>query len=205
MKLIYDNEVNPMIEIYLSKNNINMSTNMYIVHRALVQQLHEKRQGNANSKTRSEVRGGGKKPWKQKGTGRARVGSIRSPLWRGGGTIFGPKTKNYSKKINKKEKRLAIRSILWNKKDYIHIIEDNSLSCNKPNTKLLISKINQLNINIKDKILIILTSYSLNTYLSIRNISHINLIDANHINTVALINTKYIIMEKSAINTLTQM
>ena len=82
----------------------------HIVHRALVRQINNGRQGTASSKTRAEVRGGGRKPWRQKGTGRARAGSIRSPLWRGGGVIFGPKPRDYTTKMNRKERRLALRT-----------------------------------------------------------------------------------------------
>jgi large subunit ribosomal protein L4 len=88
-----------------------------IVHRALVRQLANARQGNASTKTRAEVRGGGRKPWRQKGTGRARAGSIRSPLWRGGGVIFGPKPRDYETKMNRKERRLALRTVLFSRSE----------------------------------------------------------------------------------------
>ncbi len=114
---------------------VSESKKMYSIHRALVKQLHNKRKGNANCKSRSEVQGGGKKPWKQKGTGRARAGSIRSPLWKGGGIIFGPKTKSYIKKLNKKEQQLALRNILYNKKNYTTIVENFNLLSNSVSTK----------------------------------------------------------------------
>ena len=102
----------------------NINTQMYCVHRALKNHLTNNRIRNANTKTRSEVRGGGKKPWKQKGTGRARAGSTRSPLWKGGGIIFGPKPKIYQSKINKKEKRLAINTLIYNKSKNTIIVND---------------------------------------------------------------------------------
>ena len=97
---------------------------MYIIHRALIQQLQNNKYRKAHTKTRSEVQGGGKKPWKQKGTGKARAGSIRSPLWKGGGVIFGPRTQYYKYKINKKEKQLALRTLLNNKWNNTLIVND---------------------------------------------------------------------------------
>jgi len=132
--------------------NISNSNAMYNIHRSAIKQLHEKRQGNANCKTRSEVRGGGKKPWKQKGTGRARAGSNRSPLWRGGGVIFGPQTKEYNKKINKKEKHLALCNLLYNKKDCTISFNSSTFELEQPKTKLFINKLKDLCIDPMQKI-----------------------------------------------------
>jgi len=96
----------------------------YVLHKDLLRHSNSKRQGTVSTKTRSEVRGGGRKPWQQKGTGRARAGSNRSPLWKGGGVIFGPKPKHATLKLNKKERRLALQTLLYNKKDTIIIIEN---------------------------------------------------------------------------------
>lgn len=106
----------------------------HIVHRALVRQMNNARQGTASSKTRSEVRGGGRKPWRQKGTGRARAGSIRSPLWRGGGVIFGPKPRSFSTKMNRKERRLALRTAFLSRSEDMIIVE--TLMIKFPNQKL---------------------------------------------------------------------
>nr|YP_007878228.1 50S ribosomal protein L4 [Calliarthron tuberculosum]AGA63839.1 50S ribosomal protein L4 [Calliarthron tuberculosum] len=179
---------------------ISESKNMYVIHRALVKQLHKKRQGNANCKTRSEVRGGGKKPWKQKGTGKARAGSIRSPLWKGGGVIFGPKTKEYTKKINKKEQQLAIRNLLYNKKNQTIIIDNTYFESNQPNTKLLLENINKLKINNTDKIIIVLSKKDVNTYLSIRNLKNIELIQANQLNLISIIRAKYLVITEESLD-----
>lgn len=180
---------------------INTNNNIYVVHRAIVKQLHEKRQGNASSKTKSEVRGGGKKPWKQKGTGKARAGSIRSPLWKGGGVIFGPTTdRQYTKKLNKKEKQLALRNLIHNKKNETTVVNESYFQLEKANTGLLINKIQALNINITNKTLIIVTKKNINTYLSIRNLTSVDLIAADQLNLLALIRAKHLIITKESLD-----
>ena len=175
------------------------SKQMYLIHRALKQQLNNKRIRNAQTKTRSDVRGGGKKPWKQKGTGRARAGSNRSPLWKGGGVIFGPQNKVYRSKINKKEKRLAINTIIWNKFEKTKVIE--SINIQKPNTKNAINNINNLSNAIKkgDKILIILEKKTKNLYLSLRNLSQIEIIEVNSVNVLSLLKADTIILTTEAL------
>nr|YP_010728947.1 ribosomal protein L4 [Lithothamnion corallioides]WEA77069.1 ribosomal protein L4 [Lithothamnion corallioides] len=179
---------------------VSESKNMYTVHRALIKQLNNKRRGNANCRSRSEVQGGGKKPWKQKGTGRARAGSIRSPLWKGGGVIFGPKTKSYTKKLNKKEQQLALRNILYNKKNNTIIIENFDLLSTSTSTKAVVEKIHRLNIKITERLLIIAAKKNSNLYLSTRNIKNIELIAANQINPLSMINAKNIIIETKALD-----
>ena len=107
----------------------------HIVHRSLVRQMANARQGNACTKTRSEVRGGGRKPWRQKGTGRARAGSNRSPLWRGGGVIFGPKPRDYSQKMNRKERRLALRTAFMSRAEDLIVVEEFVEQLPRPKTK----------------------------------------------------------------------
>nr|YP_010726495.1 ribosomal protein L4 [Hypnea spinella]WDY84970.1 ribosomal protein L4 [Hypnea spinella] len=184
------------------KLKVNEFTGMYIIHRALLQQLNNKRQGTANTKTRSEVRGGGRKPWKQKGTGRARAGSIRSPLWKGGGTIFGPKYKSYNIKINKKEKNLALSNILYNKAKDILVITDFSYNLNYPSTKLILKEINNLglNSNKKNNILIIVNKKEKNLYLSVRNLQNIELISVHQLNIFSLLKAQQLIITSSALN-----
>lgn len=183
--------------------NIKLRTSklnaMYHIHKAVVHQLLQKRQGNANCKTRSEVNGGGKKPWKQKGTGRARAGSIRSPLWRGGGVIFGPKTKMYQQKLNKKEKALAINDILYNKKDYTIALPTNFFSIDKPKTKQFLHKLADLDLEKNVKVLIIMATKTINTYLATRNLKNIEIIMAEHLNLLAIIKADYVLIENNAI------
>jgi len=188
-------------EIKLKISN-DLKKNMYITHRVIKQQLHTQRQGNANTKTRSEVRGGGKKPWKQKGTGRARAGSIRSPLWRGGGVIFGPQPKQYIFKVNKKEKQLAIRILLYNKYSQTIITQNFCETLNKPNTHNVIESLNNLGIqtNNKQRVLIIVSNKSQALYLSIRNIANVDIICANHLNTLSLIKADKILITNQALN-----
>lgn len=191
-----EESLNKKILMQLRVSKLNQ---MYIIHKSIVQQLYEQRQGNANCKTRSEVKGGGKKPWKQKGTGKARAGSIRSPLWRGGGVIFGPKTKNYNKKINKKEKQLAIRTLLYNKHGLTFAIDQKFLHFDKPKTQLFLHKVKTLGLNLNTKLLIIMAKKQKNTYLSTRNLKNVEIIAANQLNPLSIIKAQYLLIEVDAI------
>lgn len=177
----------------------NESKQMYLIHKALKQQLNNKRVRNAHTKTRSDVRGGGKKPWKQKGTGRARAGSNRSPLWKGGGVIFGPQSRLCKSKMNKKEKRLAINTILWNKFDKTKVIENFDIQ--KPHTKTAIRQINNLESTIKkgDRVLILVEKKTKNLYLSLRNLNQIEIIEVNCVNVLSLLKADTIILTNEAL------
>jgi large subunit ribosomal protein L4 len=188
------NEGQPEIKLRIATNN-----SMYIIHSTLIKQLATKRQGTAHSKTRSEVRGGGRKPWKQKGTGKARSGSIRSPLWRGGGVTFGPRTRNYISKINTKEKRLAIRTLLWNKVPQTLVISKQEIFLAKPSTQLLLHKIQNLNLDLNKRTLIIVDYKDKALYLSHRNFHNIEIIQANQINIVALLNAEQILITSTSL------
>nr|WGH12779.1 ribosomal protein L4 [Echinothamnion sp.] len=174
---------------------------MYLIHRALKQQLTNNRKRNAHSKIRSEVRGGGKKPWKQKGTGRARAGSSRSPLWKGGGIIFGPRKKIYKSKINKKEKRLAINTILANKVNKTIIINTILNDLITPNTKTAISEMNKFGINTRktQNILVIVNKKTTILHLSYRNIPNLELIEVHSLNVLSLLKADTIIITNSAL------
>lgn len=188
------NEGRPEIKLKIATSN-----SMYIIHSALVKQLATKRQGTAHSKTRSEVRGGGRKPWKQKGTGKARAGSIRSPLWKGGGVTFGPRTRNYISKINAKEKKLAIRTLLYNKAPHILVISNEEIFLAKPSTQLLLDKIQNLNLDLNKRILIIVDNKDKTLYLSHRNLQNIDIIQANQINIIALLNAEQILITSTSL------
>nr|YP_009510885.1 ribosomal protein L4 [Gracilaria gracilis]AXI96558.1 ribosomal protein L4 [Gracilaria gracilis] len=176
------------------------SHNIYVLHRALTQRLIKNR--NAHTKTRSEVRGGGRKPWKQKGTGRARAGSNRSPLWRGGGVIFGPRTQKHKNKINKKEKILALRILIDNKFKNTIVAEDFINKLQKPSTKSVINNLKKYNLdtNKKNNILIIVSEKSDNLYLSTRNLKNVEILNAKHINIISLLKANQIIINKDALN-----
>lgn len=154
----------------------------HIVHRALVRQMTNARQGNASSKTRAEVRGGGRKPWRQKGTGRARAGSIRSPLWRGGGVIFGPKPRDFNLKMNRKERRLALRTALLSRVEDTVVVENFAENLSQPKTKELVSALGRWGVNNGEKVLLVLAEIPEPVYLSARNISYLKVIKADGLN-----------------------
>lgn len=171
----------------------------HIVHRALTRQLNNARQGNACTKTRSEVRGGGRKPWRQKGTGRARAGSIRSPLWRGGGVIFGPKPRDFEVKMNKKERRLALRTAFFSRTEDIIVVEEFAEQFPRPKSKELLSAIARWGIEPDKKVLLILPEPQPNVYLSGRNIELMNVILATSLNVYDVLAADKIIVTSTAI------
>ncbi len=170
-----------------------------VVHRALVRQMANQRQGTACTKTRSEVRGGGRKPWRQKGTGRARAGSNRSPLWRGGGVTFGPKPRDYSIKMNRKERRLALRTALVNRAADLFVVEDFSKNLAQPKTKELVAALTRWGIEPGAKVLIITGERDENVYLSARNVENLRLISASNLNVYDLLHADQIIATEAAI------
>ena len=139
------------------KLNVLDESGNYLIHKDFVRHTNTKRQQTVSTKTRSEVRGGGRKPWQQKGTGRARAGSNRSPLWKGGGVIFGPKPKKVSLKLNKKERRLALQTLLYNKKNNIVLIEDLENGITEPKTKNFVKICQDCNISLDQKVLVIVS------------------------------------------------
>ncbi|ELR98835.1 50S ribosomal protein L4 [Gloeocapsa sp. PCC 73106] len=171
----------------------------HIVHRALVRQLAHARQGNASTKTRAEVRGGGRKPWRQKGTGRARAGSIRSPLWRGGGVTFGPKPRDYELKMNRKERKLALRTALDSRSVDIIVVENFSEQLPKPKTKELTSALTRWGVEGQPKVLMILSEIAENVALSARNISYLKMLKASNLNIQDLLTAGKIIITSEAL------
>lgn len=170
----------------------------HIVHRALVRQMNNARQGTASAKTRAEVRGGGRKPWRQKGTGRARAGSSRSPLWRGGGVIFGPKPRDYSVKMNRKERRLALRTAFQSRAEDMVIVEDFASNLPRPKTKEIAGAMSRWGIQPDEKVLLIVGERDENVYLSVRNISTVKLISANNLNIYDLLAADWLVITASA-------
>nr|YP_010443754.1 ribosomal protein L4 [Vacuolaria virescens]UTE94641.1 ribosomal protein L4 [Vacuolaria virescens] len=169
----------------------------YLIHRALMKQLIEARQGTANTKTRKEVNGGGRKPWKQKGTGRARAGSTRSPLWKGGGVTFGPRQKNFKIKLNKKEWRLSLQTLLFNKKDSIKVIKnlcENFENIEKTQTFLEFLKTLSLENSINSNILVIVPYKPKGLIYSTENLKNVHVILANNLNVKSLLDSKFILM-----------
>ena len=172
----------------------------YLLHKDVVRHSSSQTQGTTSTKTRSEVRGGGRKPWRQKGTGRARAGSNRSPLWKGGGVIFGPKPKKVLLKLNKKERRLALQTLLYNKKNNIVLIEDLENGITEPKTKNFLKICQDCQINLDQKVLVIVSKKTVPLKLSIQNLKNVELISASNINTFSLLKAKQIVLTPLAIN-----
>merc|ERR1712087_1056695 len=172
----------------------------YLIHKDFLRHLNSQKQGTVATKTRSEVRGGGRKPWQQKGTGRARAGSNRSPLWKGGGVIFGPKPKTVSLKLNRKERRLALQTLLYNKKNNVIVIEnlDNTLQESKTKNFLQICK--NCNIDLNQKVLLIVSKKTLPLKLATQNLKNVELILASNLNTFSVLKAKQIILSSLSIN-----
>jgi large subunit ribosomal protein L4 len=182
------------------KLNILENSGNYLIHRDILRHQLSQKQGTISTKTRSEVRGGGKKPWQQKGTGRARAGSSRSPLWRGGGVIFGPKPKTTSLKLNKKERNLALQTLLYNKRNNITIIGELESLINEPKTQVFRNTCQRYTRNIDQKILLIVSKKTTSLKLSTQNLNNIELILASNLNTLSLLKAKQILITPLAIN-----
>jgi len=177
-----------------------------LIHKVYLAQLKTSRKYTASTKTKSEVRGGGKKPWKQKGTGQARAGSTRSPLWVGGGVIFGPKPRIVTKKINKKEKRLAILSALYLKKQQLIFIEDTIFDeFNETNmkTKKILTFLSTLKVDLNSKILFVLTKPNREFWLATRNLKNVEVTVANCLNLDQLLKTNQIILSNTSLELIT--
>ncbi|MGB5959614.1 MAG: 50S ribosomal protein L4 [Coleofasciculaceae cyanobacterium] len=175
-------------------------TAAHIVHRAMVMQMTNARQGTASTKTRAEVRGGGRKPWRQKGTGRARAGSNRSPLWRGGGVIFGPKPRDFNLKMNRKERRLALRTALQSRADDLIVVEDFTAQLPRPKTKELTAAMARWGVPADAKVLVILPELAEMVYLSARNLPKVKLIAANNLNVYDLLNADKVVTTSIALD-----
>ena len=187
-------------ETHELKLNVLENSGNYLLHKDLLRHYSSQRQGTSSTKTRSEVRGGGRKPWRQKGTGRARAGSNRSPLWKGGGVSFGPKPKKVLLKLNKKERQLSLQTLLYNKKNKIIVIEQLENEIKDTKTKQFLEICNNCNINLKQKTLLVVSKKTIPLKLSTQNVKNFELISASNLNTFSLLKAKQIILTPLAIN-----
>ncbi len=185
-------------EIELEEAVFGIEPNKQVLFDAVVAQQNSLRQGTHKVKDRSEVRGGGRKPWRQKGTGRARQGSIRSPQWRGGGVVFGPTPRSYTTKLNRKVRRLAIRSILSQKvlDNELKVIEN--LSFDAPKTKDFVKLLEALELNKKTVFVVDGQEDAENAYLSLRNLQQVLLITVDQVNVYDVMNSSHVVFTKSA-------
>ena len=193
---VYNMEGKETGKMELNDSIFAAPVNEHLVHRAVVLQLANKRQGTQKAKTRSEVRGGGRKPWRQKGTGHARQGSIRAPQWKGGGVVFAPTPRDYSFKMNKKEKVAAIKSALSSKVSENKLIVVEGMDLDAPKTKTMQSLLDNLDMK---KALVVVDAEGRNVTLSVRNIPTARGVFANSINVYDILKYDNVIMTKSAI------
>ena len=189
---VYNMQGKKVSDVELNEAVFGIEPNENIVHSVLVNYLANQRQGTQSTKTRAEVRGGGRKPWRQKGTGRARQGSIRAPQWIKGGIALGPKPRSYSYRINKKEKQLAIKSLLSAKVLDNELTVVDKLEVKEPKTNVMVKALTSL--KVEGKTLIILADKNENVVLSSRNIKGVKTIELNTINVFDLLNCNKLVL-----------
>ena len=182
-------------EVTLNDKVFGIEPNESVVFEAIIRQRAGKRQGTSKVKNRSAVRGGGKKPWRQKGTGRARQGSIRAPQWRGGGTVFGPTPRSYAYTMPRKQRRLAIKSVLSQKLIDNDLIVLDKLTMSAPKTKELVSMLNGLNADGK----VLIVSDDNNVQLSARNLAKVKAVPVNGLNVEDAVNYSKLILSQDAV------
>ena len=185
-------------DVKLNKEIFDIEPNDNVVRDAIQVAMSGLRQGTYKVKNRSEVSGGGRKPWRQKGTGRARQGSIRAPQWRGGGIALGPVPRDYSLKMNRKERKLALKSALTYKAHDKEIIVVDKVELEVPKTKEMVKMLNELELNDK-KVLIVMHELSENIILAGRNMQNIIMMESSEINVLDIINADYILADVAAI------
>jgi len=178
-----------------------VEVNEHLVHMAVVAQLANKRQGTQSARTRAEVSGGGKKPWRQKGTGHARQGSTRAPQWTGGGIVFAPKPRDYTIKLNKKEKRLALKSALTSRVNEGKFIVVDQIAMDEIKTKNFKTMLDALNVN---KALVVLDSNDQNVVRSARNIENVKTALTNTINVYDILKYNTVVTTKAAVETIVE-
>ena len=193
---VYNIEGKEVDKLELNDNVFGVEINEHLVHLAVVSQLANGRQGTQSAKTRSEVSGGGRKPWRQKGTGHARQGSTRSPQWTGGGVVFAPTPRDYSMKLNKKEKRAALKSALSSRVAENKFIVIDEMNFGEIKTKNFQNMLNNLNVN---KALVVLEDGNVNAELSARNIANVKTARTNTINVFDILKYNTVIASKAAV------
>ena len=196
---VYNIEGKVVGDIELNDAIFGVEVNEHLVHLAVVSQLANKRQGTQSAKTRAEVSGGGRKPWRQKGTGHARQGSTRSPQWTGGGVVFAPKPRNYSFKMNKKEKSLALKSVLTSKVAENKFIVVDGLAFDEIKTKNMVTVLKNLDVK---KALVVTGADDKNVVLSARNIPGVKTAFTNTINVYDILKYDKMIVSKDAVATI---
>ena len=194
---VYNMQGEIVEQIELSENIFGIEINEHVVYEVVKNQLANKRQGTQSTKTRGEVRGGGRKPWKQKGTGRARAGSTNSPIFVGGGIAFGPKPRDYSYKVPKKVRRLALKSVLTSKVQENEIIVIDHLDFNSPKTKDMVNLLARLNAD--KKALIVMDEKNINVIKSSKNIPHVETALVNTMNVYDILKYNSFIITKDAV------
>ena len=197
---VYNMEGKEVGTIELNDAVFGVTVNEHLVHMAVVQQLANNRQGTQKAKTRSEVSGGGRKPWRQKGTGHARQGSTRSPQWTGGGVVFAPVPRDYSFKMNKKEKKAALKSALTDKVANGKLVVVDALTFDAPKTKEFAKVMANLNVN--EKALVVLNDNDANVVLSAKNIPTVKTSLTNTINVYDIVNAKTLVLTQDAVKTI---
>ena len=197
---VYNMQGKKVSDVELNEAVFGIEPNEAIVHSVLVNYLANQRQGTQSTKTRAEVRGGGRKPWRQKGTGRARQGSIRAPQWIKGGIALGPKPRSYSYRINKKERQLAIKSLLSAKVLDNELTVVDKLEVKEPKTNVMVKALTSL--NVEGKTLIILAEKNENVLLSSRNIEGVKTIELNTINVFDLLNCNKLVLSLDTVKKL---
>ena len=186
-------------EIELNDSVFNAPIKEYAVHQVVCSQLASRRKGTSSTRGRSEVSGGGKKPWRQKGTGNARVGTSRSPLWRGGGVVFGPKPRDYSFSVPKKMRKVAMRSVLTSKLQEAKLLVVDQMEFEKPSTKRMVSILKKL-VGDSLNVAIALGNWTETAWLSGRNIPGVRVLHAENLNVYEALRYDYLIVDKAGLS-----
>ncbi len=196
---VFNIEGNEVDKLELSDAVFGVTVNEHLVHMAVVAQLANKRQGTQKAKTRSEVRGGGRKPWKQKGTGHARQGSIRAPQWKGGGVVFAPVPRDYTIRLNKKEKRLALKSALTSRVNENKFVVVDDFAMNEIKTKKMAQTLGNLKV---EKALLVCGENEKNTVLSARNLPRVKTASPRTINVYDILKYNTVVVSREAVKTI---